>query len=477
MWEGAERVISSVFTNKYTAVKSGHSLSKDWSAGLIVLQWLFTFQPSKVILTAPTGRQVQKIMFGEIRKHFDRRLESLPWKLSRDVLMTNELRLSHDWFALGFTTKEGKDAGGGKFQGYKSQNLLVIVTEAQEIEDIIYDQIEGITTSSNSRVLEIANPLLTRGRFWEHCTTPKWGYNVITLNALTSPNYLARKEVIPGLISYEKVERWREIWGEDNPFWYARVLGEFPQASSKALIPLEWIMRARDRDIPDNDLLKAAGHDVAGDGTAETVMVVLEGRRVKRIEAFHKMSIAEQVRWAKSIIREEKIELYAVDEGGLAGVSSFLEEERLSALRVKFGENADNEDFKNRAAEMWWELRKAFERDEISILDDEILIGQLAAREFEFTSTGKRSIAIEPKGEAAKRGHHHFDRADALVLAWWARTRRMSETVGKSDEFVSEAAKTHGKYDRPSNDRERKAEEEAISGQDACTLEADDIKY
>ena len=464
MWWGAEKIISSVFTHKRTAVQSGHSLSKDWSAGIIALQWLFTHYPSKVILTAPTGRQVQKITFGEMRMHFDRLLNNLPWPLSRDCLMANELRLDHDWFLIGFTTKEPADSAGGKFHGFKSPNLLVIVTEAQDVDDSIFDQIEfGLMTGSNCRMLEIANPMKTSGRFWEHCTQPKWDYNVIKLSCFDSPNVIENREVIPGLVMKEYVENVRRVWGESHPYWYARVLGEFPQSSSKALIPLDWILRAKGREIPDNDHLIAAGHDVAGDGTAETAICVLEGRKMKRLETFHKMSIAEQVGWAKGLIKEEKIQLYACDEGGLAGVASFLEEERMESLRVKFGEASETEEFDNLAAEMWWELRGAFERNEISILDDEILVGQLAAREFDFTSRGKRKITLEPKGEAAKRGHKFFDRADSLVLAWWARSTMQRMGLGPSKDFENEATKLEKNARR--------------SRQQSMILESDEIRY
>ena len=42
LWEGAEKIILSVFENERTAVQAGHAMSKDWSAGILVLQWLIT---------------------------------------------------------------------------------------------------------------------------------------------------------------------------------------------------------------------------------------------------------------------------------------------------------------------------------------------------------------------------------------------------------------------------------------------------
>lgn len=466
LWWGAENIISSVFNHPRTAICSGHSLSKDWAAGIIALQWLLTFYPSKVICTAPKLEQVKKIMFEEISKQYRRLFETIPWKIRGEPMKTLSLEFGPEWYAFGMTTKEA-GSNMGKFQGFKSPNLLVIMTEAQDIPDNIYDQLYGITTSGNARILEIGNPILISGRFWEHCTQAKWDYNVIHMSCLESPNVIEGYEKIPGLVTSEWVNHMRRIWGESHPYWFSRVLGQFPQASSKALIPMDWIMRAVNREIQDNDLLKTGGHDVAKFGTAETVITILTGRRVTRVEAFHKMDINEQVGWAKAIIREEKVELYAVDEGGLAGIAGFLEEERLSALRVSFGAESESEDFANLAAMMWWQLRKSFENNEISIPDDEILIGQLAGREFEFTSRGKRKISLEPKGEAAKRGQHFYDRADSLVLAWWARISFISESLGPSSEFISDAARLDAQFpDR----RRRMANKDFVS-------EAEEIRY
>ena len=54
-------------------------MSKDWVAGILTLQWLLRyFGNGKVILTAPTNRQVKEVMFGEITKQYDRLREVIP---------------------------------------------------------------------------------------------------------------------------------------------------------------------------------------------------------------------------------------------------------------------------------------------------------------------------------------------------------------------------------------------------------------
>src|SRR3990167_5209294 len=247
-WTGAEDILRSVFNNPRTAVQSGHSMSKDWSGGIIALLWLMLFYPSKVILTAPTNRQVQSVMFGELKKQYSQLLKLSPWTFDPKASKATMLELGPGWFALGFTTKESKGDSAhnliGKFSGFKSPNMLIIVSEAQSVDDSIFDSIDGLTSSGNAHILELGNPMAPSGRFWEHCTQPRYGYNVIKLSCLDSPNYKAKKIIIPGMASYEWVEECRRIWGEDHPYWFSRILGEFPQSGADCVIPIDWIMRA-----------------------------------------------------------------------------------------------------------------------------------------------------------------------------------------------------------------------------------------
>ena len=450
-WEGAENILRSVYSHRKTAVQSGHSMSKDFVGGIVAVDWLFTNYPSKVLPSGPTSRQVTHIMFSEIRKQYEQLMKRCPWDLNPDAIKANMLDLGPDWYALGFTTKEtkGDSTTGivGKFSGFKSPNLLIIITEAQSVDDTIFDAMIGMLSSGNARVLELGNPMAPAGRFWEHCTQPRFGYNVIKLSCLDSPNYKARKEVIPGMATYEWVEDCRRIWGEDHPYWMGRILGEFPQSGADCIIPIEWIMRAvyriEDGEITgrvlepiEGDELKVSGTDVSKGGTDETVHLMLTGRTVTRIDAFHKVDINETVGWAKSLMREEKVLLNACDEGGLAGVAGFLEESGFEVLRVMFGAKADDPDFDNVGAQMWWGLRDAFQNNTIAIPDDPILIGQLARRRYDLMSSGKKIIKLKSKRESKEESP---DRADALALAWYAR-RSIFGSVDKLPAFTNASA-------------------------------------
>ena len=487
-WQGAEDILRSAFQNPRTAVQSGHSMSKDWTGGIAALLWLIKFYPSKVILTAPTNRQVQSVMFGELKKQYSQLLKLSPWTFDPAAAKSTMLDFGPDWYALGFTTRESKSDAAqnliGKFSGFKSPHMLIIVSEAQSVDDSIFDSIDGLTSSGNAHILELGNPMAPAGRFWEHCTQPRYRYNVIKLSCLDSPNYKAGRIVVPGVTGKDWVEDKRLIWGEDHPYWFSRVLGEFPQSGADCIIPIDWIMRAvyrKDRetgeitgrvlDFQENDEFKVSGLDVSKGGMDETVHTILTGRTVTRIDAFHDVDINETVGWAKNLMKDEKVMLNAVDEGGLAGVCGFLEEENYETLRVMFGASADSTDFSNVGAEMWWALRDAFQNNNIAIPDDPILIGQLARRKYELKSDGRRGITLESK---RKSGVESPDRGDSLALAWHARRILLGGALMRAPKFerqsanIDTAASHRTSYQMP---RERAPEESDSSSFQSNTSE------
>ena len=72
--------------------------------------------------------------------------------------------------------------------------------------------------------------------------------------------------------------------------------------------------------------------------------------------------------------------------------------------------------FVNLRAEGYWRLRDLFVAGEISIPQDNQLIGELAALRYKFDSGGR--LLIESKDEMRKRGIPSPDKADALMLAF-----------------------------------------------------------
>jgi hypothetical protein len=119
----------------------------------------------------------------------------------------------------------------------------------------------------------------------------------------------------------------------------------------------------------------------------------------------------------------------AVDVVGVgSGVYDRLKEQRLpgTLIEVQAGGGTDNDALLNMRAELWWSVREALYRNELSFakLDDatyQRLRAELTGPTYRLTSSGK--VQIESKEEAKARGLPSPDLADALCLWHHARSR------------------------------------------------------
>ena len=88
---------------------------------------------------------------------------------------------------------------------------------------------------------------------------------------------------------------------------------------------------------------------------------------------------------------------------------------------INVGESTDYPDrFRNLKAQLYWALRERFQNGQVSGLDDDLMITQLASIRFEINPRGL--IEIESKDAMAKRGIKSPDRAEALMLCFANRT-------------------------------------------------------
>lgn len=472
-------MIDSVFMHRKTAVQAGHAMSKDWTSGLLAIMWLLIhWGKAKVIVTAPTMTQVKDVIFKEIASQYKRLRERFP-EFRRDWLSTAKLEFSPECFVSGFTTKETNEMVG-KFQGRHSPNMLIILSEAQAIDPMIFKQIRGLMTSPNSRLLELGNPLIPFGDFYEHCTQPQHGYNVIHLPVEMSPNIIEGREIVPGMCSQIWLDEFRDDLGagyEEDPDYISRALALFPEQSSHAWIPLVKIKKCVNKRFRDSDTLRVGGLDPAGEGDDETVHCVLEGPAILKQDCFKKVLTPETVGWARGLIEDYELEGLAIDEGYNPGIRDWLNFEKMAVTGVSFGGESPNEKFANMGTYMWSLVRSAIMNEEIGLINDPVLIYQLSSRRIEKLPNGK--LKLESK---KKSGRKSPDRADALVLAWFMRSRMIgadeciNDAGAESDsaQLEQEINRVSGRAKKRINEDPEEELEDEIIGCEA-TLEADEI--
>jgi len=424
-WQKQIEIIESVRDNRTTAVKSCHASGKSFDAGAIALWFLYAHKPSIVLTTAPTDRQVRGILWKEIRKNFQR--AKLPLG---GTILTQELKLDDDWFAWGFTAP---DYDPDRFQGFHEIHMLVIADESSGVSDEIFEGIDGVLTSEQSRLLMIGNPTNPTGRFARAFKSPHT--HKISIPAFETPNFTAFgitdedmvmnrwQEKITGelpaphLITPRWVFERLHDWTHESPLYTAKVLAQFPEAGTDTLIPLHWVEAAVDRQLKRTTPFEL-GVDVARYGSDETVIMARWGPVARVVKVMPMSSTMEVAGEVIKALRETGTRNAKIDAVGIgAGTYDRLREQGKPVEEMQSGAaSSDPEVYLNTRAEWYWGLRTRFETGDIDIENDPQLISQLSNIKYKINSRGQ--IQIESKEDMKKRGLSSPDRADALSLTF-----------------------------------------------------------
>ena len=416
LWERQQEVLAALPDHRRVAVKSGNGLGKGYSAAVAVLWYLHCHNPGIVLSTAPTFRQVRHILWRQIRRLYRPAKETLGGKM-----LDTRWELAEDRYAMGLSAESADE-----FQGFHSPNMFIVVDEAEGVSDEIYEAIDAVMTSAEPRLLLIGNPTTTSGAFRRAFYEERHLYHTITISAMDSPNVQAGKIKIRGLTTPQWVQERKDTWGEENPIYRARVLGEFPDQAEDTLIKLSDVEAAAQRESLGDDLNGPDGNygdvvlavDVARFGSDRSVILRRRGNIIEDIQIFHQMDTMQLVGWVNAAIRESSPGSVCVDEIGVgAGVVDRLREEghRITGINVARSAHQSNL-FTNLRAEGFWRLRDLFSTGEINIPPDNQLMGELAALRYSYDSQGR--IQIESKDSMRQRGLPSPDKADALMLAF-----------------------------------------------------------
>ena len=411
-----------------------NSLGKDWCCGGIGLWFLQTYRPSVVIETAPTFRQVQEIQWKETNVHWNNRKIDLGGRKYTDPY----IEIRKDWYLTGFTTKETgktKEGGGGKFQGYHSNNICVIVTEAQGLEDEIYDQIDGVATSENVLLIFIGNPTRASGRFAEGLKNKQKNI-VFHFSCLENPNYLERKTVVPGLASYEWVEDKRLKWGESDPRWVGRVLGQIPDVSINNTFP-EWLInhaKSRYGLLIGGGTNAGVAVDPSGEGVDDNV--IMSGKNGDVIKTYTKtlMSPSDIAHKAVAMCKEVDGNFIVVDCDGI-GIGTYqelnkLDDKYLEGIKIiKFHGSSpsefrvkDKEVYQNMRSEASFTAQEQAKNGKASLPpDDRELIEDLKSEEYFENKRGL--LQIEAKDDLKERLKRSPGRGDAWKMLQWGMSK------------------------------------------------------
>lgn len=410
MYDKQDEMVTAVHTSRRVSVSGCNTSGKDFCSGRIVLDWLNRYSPSKVVILGPTDRQVRQIVWAETRSAFNLAKYTLPGRM---LPVAPQYHISDQQFAVGFATDEPFN-----IQGFHSENLLVVLTEAHAIPQAHIDAVKRLNPRC---ILMTGNPLVSDGEFYESHHDRREDWRTITISAFDTPNVIEGRTVVPGLVTREDIEAYRNDWGEDNPLYIATVLGQFPANLSLGVVSLEDARLATTLTFPKSDFGVLA-LDVGGaeDGGDKTVLAARFGSNIRilyKANGENTRQTAHRVYHDWYLPLRHRLTHVVVDGIGIgAGVVDSLRELDVPVIDFRAGSTPESSRYANRGAEVWGRLAVAIRKHEASLPDDRSLIGQLVGRKFLPQPSGK--LALEPKLKMRTDGRHSPDEADAVAMTY-----------------------------------------------------------
>lgn len=463
-----------------TAIASGTSRGKDYLMAAAAICFLYLTPEfdgqtgklignTKVILTGPTQRQVEKIIMPEISRIF-RNSIYLPGTLTGQNIRTP----FEEWFLTAF---KADDKNVESWTGFHAVNMFIGVTEATGLAQLIFDSIEG-NLQGNSRLVLVFNPNISTGYAANAMKSPS--FKKFRLNSLNAPNVLAKKIIYPGQVDYGWVKgkiqdwcvviekkdmsviegdfEWEGACYRPNDLFRSKVLALAPRVSEGVLVPMEWIELANARWEDFNKKRKPIekplrlGSDVAGMGRDNSCNCHRFGNYVQKFELKESGGTANHMEVTGGIltIMRANLDVYhgrypqafidTIGEGAgvysrLVELSTEKKENEFLKGRVhsaKFSEGAkdgagnplkdltEQYEFLNMRAWLYWAVRDWLDPDkgsEAMLPPDEFLAQELSEIMWKFRSNGQ--IQMEDKEEFKKRLKRSPDRADSLAETFW----------------------------------------------------------
>lgn len=421
LWQKQREILAAVRDHPRVAVRSCNGSGKTFLAAHAVLWWVLTRDEGVAITTAPTARQVEELLWREIRGAFYRNETRLPGKMNR-----TSLELSPRNYALGISTDRAE-----RFQGFHSGDILFVVDEASGVSDEIFNAIRGSMTSQHAKMLLIGNPNSLSGAFYEAFHRQYKHWHTIQITAFDSIAATDKSEQAASrLVTASWVADMAALEGEDSAEYQVRVLGDFPSMAADSLISVTSIERAIERwkstlhaetaaREGGSDQPVVVGLDVARFGDDRSVVCARQGSRVLGIEAWKGADAMETSGRALEFAKRHGAEVVVVDESGIGGgvLDRLREVGGIQSIGVNVGRASRNsERFANLRAELFSGLKLRFNHDDIEIPDDRELVGELASLRYFFTSRGQLQLESKRKYSGARGASP--DKADALMLAF-----------------------------------------------------------
>jgi hypothetical protein len=406
------------------AVSSGHKCGKSFSAAMLALWWFVTRPRANVILTAPSYKQVNGILWKEVKRLYADLAIPLNGVECRKTV-TSGIEREDGSLIWGFTS--GTDAQN--IAGY-SGRLLYIGDESAAISDEV---MQVLDTVPNGKVFCISNPVYPTGEFhrYFHEETTWKTASLSSEDAALYNHCIDGEYIYPDLANQSWVDACKQNYGEDSWFYRVRVQGKFPLNTTDSVFNVQCINAAMNRDSSWRTVKTSTvniGVDVARYGDDLTCITVVIGNEQVHLETMRKSSNTEVAEKVFQLVRRYASEgsydtiRVKVDCSNGGGVYDILDEKvcafehlkrKVDMCSVMYQHKSSDPRFKLKRDELIWKCSEWMSTAKL-IQSKEL---KRDCMHIKYKCVEKNMISVSSKDEIRKLTGKSIDFLDALALA------------------------------------------------------------
>jgi hypothetical protein len=323
--------------------------------------------------------------------------------------------------AKGWSKMSDPDTIGRTLSGMHSRFPFYLIDESGDIPpNMLRSAEQGLTSCEDGLIITAGNTTSQIGMLYEVTTRQREHWDVISITA--DPDDQKRTP----RVDIEWARQQIALYGRENPWVMAYVLGQFPPGSINALLSVDEVEASMKRNpvIEAFDWAeKRLGIDVARFGDDRTVIfprqgicafppIVMRHARNSSVSVdIANRVMAKKIEWGSQV---GGLEFFDDTVGWAHGAVDYLRASGHSPFAVQFDKPSVNPRYANRRAEMWLTMTE-WVKESGCLPDLPELISELTAPTY-FFNNGK--FQIEAKDQIKKRLGKSPDLADALALTF-----------------------------------------------------------
>lgn len=317
----------------------------------------------------------------------------------------------------------------GKAEGYHplepNAKMGIFVSEDKTVADDINTALNKCTGYTHR--VHVSTPGLPMGHFYDYDSTAiprsmlRSVYDIDPINWIQyhitayDCSHLSRQYI-------EQMKR--DLPGhESGAAFKSQVLAEFGTTDEMVVIPHIYVRKCiKEPTKWIEEPFNKAGLDLS-DGGDETVLTVRNGNKHLATIPFRFDNTEDTVKHLNGLFKQWSLtdpKAYIFGDCGGLGKPILDRLKRQGWNNIRYVDNRATphrpKTYRNRGAEMWFDVRLLFEQNELILLDEPILIRQLSTRYYKIVDGAIHQLLS--KIESRSRGYPSPDRADSFVLAF-----------------------------------------------------------